>query len=117
MIARKVKKLVAQCRGGIILRSLVLTVIAMLALTLGSLSAWAQVGQGQNNLLDDRDQNQEARTRISKRQASELAQKNYDGRVLNVRLEGDQWRVRMDEDGKVFNVFVHAQTGKVSRPD
>ena len=52
---------------------------------------------------------------ISRRKASELAREAYDGRVLSVRLDRGQWRIRMDEDGTVFNVLVNAESGKVSR--
>lgn len=55
---------------------------------------------------------------IDRRGASNLARDAYPGRVLNIRREGDHWKVRMDESGTVFNVFVDAENGAVIRsPD
>lgn len=53
---------------------------------------------------------------ISRRQASNIASSRYEGRVLSIRLDDNtnQWRVRMDRDGTVFNVFVHAASGDVN---
>jgi len=33
-----------------------------------------------------------------------------------VQLENNNWRVRMDRDGTVFNVFVNSSSGAVSAP-
>jgi hypothetical protein len=52
---------------------------------------------------------------VSQRQASDLARENFDGRILNIRRDDNNWRVRMDSEGTVFNVFVNATTGNVSR--
>ncbi|MDG1852162.1 MAG: PepSY domain-containing protein [Gammaproteobacteria bacterium] len=55
--------------------------------------------------------------RISRRQALNLASGRYDGRVLGVvQVENNNWRVRMDRDGTVFNVFVNSSSGAVSAP-
>lgn len=55
--------------------------------------------------------------RISRRQALNLASGRYDGRVLGVvQMENNNWRVRMDRDGTVFNVFVNSSSGTVSAP-
>lgn len=55
--------------------------------------------------------------RISRRQALNLASGRYDGRVLGVvQMENNNWRVRMDRDGTVFNVFVNSSSGAVSAP-
>jgi uncharacterized membrane protein YkoI len=59
---------------------------------------------------------QEEQARVSRREASDLARGSYPGRVLSIRLDGRQWRVRMDEGGTVFNVFVDADNGQVVRP-
>jgi uncharacterized membrane protein YkoI len=69
--------------------------------------------QVQNDLLGPAAQEQQ--TRIGRREASDLARSSYPGRVLSVRLEGRRWRVRMDEAGTVFNVFVDADNGAVLR--
>jgi len=54
--------------------------------------------------------------RISRRQASNIASSRYEGRVLSILMDDNtnQWRVRMDRDGTVFNVFVHAASGDVN---
>jgi len=52
--------------------------------------------------------------RISSRQAMNIATDSYEGRVLGIRRDNDNWRVRMDRDGTVFNVFVDARSGNVS---
>ena len=55
--------------------------------------------------------------RISRRQALNLASGRYDGRVLGVvQMENNNWRVRMDRDGTVFNVFVNSSSGAISAP-
>jgi uncharacterized membrane protein YkoI len=86
--------------------------------------AYAQNGQGgrgddariqiQNGFLQDEEQDEQ--TAIGRREASDLARRHYPGRVLSVRLDGRHWRVRMDEEGTVFNVFVDADNGQVIRP-
>jgi uncharacterized membrane protein YkoI len=72
----------------------------------------------QNNLLQERvidSGDDEARTRISRRDASDLAREKFPGRVLSIRLDNRHWRVRMDQDGTVFNVLVDANSGAVAR--
>ena len=54
--------------------------------------------------------------RISRREASDLASGRYEGRVLSIRLDNNNWRVRMDSEGTVFNVFVNSSSGDVSAP-
>lgn len=61
------------------------------------------------------DQNTERQTAVSRRRASDLARARYQGRILSIRLDGSRWRVRMDSEGTVFNVFVNARTGEVTR--
>lgn len=68
----------------------------------------------QNNLLQGEDA-QDARTPVSRREASELARERFPGRVLSIRLDNRHWRVRMDQEGTVFNVLVDASSGDVSR--
>lgn len=89
-------------------------------LLLGILTV-VQPGYAQSSREDTRESSAQESTRgeeavtISRRKASELAREAYDGRVLSVRLDRGQWRIRMDEDGTVFNVLVNAESGKVSR--
>ena len=57
-------------------------------------------------------------TSISRQQALNLARDSFQGRVLSVRMDGGNWRVRIDQNGTVFNVFVDGRSGEVSRfPD
>jgi uncharacterized membrane protein YkoI len=57
-------------------------------------------------------------TSISRQQALNLVRDSFQGRVLSVRMDGTNWRVRIDQNGTVFNVFVDGRTGEVSRfPD
>ena len=53
---------------------------------------------------------------ISRRQALNLAGDRYEGRVLGIMLDSssNNWRVRMDSEGTVFNVFINANSGDVS---
>lgn len=53
---------------------------------------------------------------ISRRQASEIVRERYQGRILNIRLERGYWRLRLDNNGVVFNVLVDARTGEITVP-
>ncbi len=82
-----------------------------------------QNDRGQNDRgQSDRFQNgfaspatQSDQSSISRRDANDIARSAYSGRVLNIRRDGDNWRVRMDEGGTVFNVIVNADNGSVIR--
>ncbi len=52
---------------------------------------------------------------ISRQQALNIAQDRFQGRVLSVRMVGNDWRIRVDQNGTVFNVFVDGRSGEVSR--
>lgn len=54
--------------------------------------------------------------RISRAQAMNIASSRYEGKVLSILLDNrtNNWRVRMDRDGTVFNVFVNAASGDVN---
>ena len=67
-----------------------------------------------NNLFNDSQQG-ERELRVSRREASDIARERFSGRVLSIRLDGRRWRVRMDQSGTVFNVFVNGETGEASR--
>lgn len=67
-----------------------------------------------NNLFTNSEQG-ERELRVSRREASDIARERFSGRVLNIRLDGRRWRVRMDQSGTVFNVFVNGETGEASR--
>jgi uncharacterized membrane protein YkoI len=54
---------------------------------------------------------------VSRREASDIARDHYaGGRVLSIRMDRGQWRMRMDQEGNVFDVLVNASSGEVSRP-
>ena len=55
-------------------------------------------------------------TRVSRGQAMNIARSRYEGQVLSILLDNNtnNWRVRMDRDGTVFNVFINASSGDVS---
>ncbi len=76
--------------------------------------AAAQENQPQNNFI--RNAQEEPQTRISRREASDIAKASYGGKVLSIRLDRQVWRVRMDLEGTVVDVLVNAETGAVSRP-
>jgi uncharacterized membrane protein YkoI len=73
-----------------------------------------QENQPQNSLFPPGQEEQQ--TRISRRQASDIARASYGGKVINIRLDRQVWRVRMDLDGTVVDVLVDADSGAVSRP-
>ncbi len=73
-----------------------------------------QIGPGNNLVPPAADPS----SSISRQQALNLARDRFQGRVLSVRMDGSNWRVRIDQNGTVFNVFVDGRTGEVSRfPD
>jgi uncharacterized membrane protein YkoI len=90
----------------------------VLLLSLQPPLAVSQENQPQNSLLPSRAraQDDEPRTRISRREASDIARASYEGRVVSIRLERLVWRVRIDMDGSVVDVLVNSDTGAVSRP-
>ncbi|MCC5451147.1 hypothetical protein LMJ53_05305 [Rheinheimera sp. UJ51] len=55
---------------------------------------------------------------ITKETAAQLAQQRFPGRILKVRAESRQYRVRvMQDDGRVVNVIVDGRSGRVKRED
>lgn len=106
--------------GGINRVLFCLTALLLLPLWLGNpLLAQGERGQGRgapppNNLLEPPAAAAQG-TRISQREASDIAREHFPGRVLSVRLENRHWRVRMDQEGTVFNVLVDAETGAATR--
>lgn len=57
-----------------------------------------------------------SQTSISRSQAMNIASDRYEGKVLSILMDNrsNNWRVRMDRDGTVFNVFVNASSGDVN---
>lgn len=69
----------------------------------------------QNNLRTNQ-LSQDAEPPVTRRQASDIARDRFGGRVLSIRMDKGQWRMRMDQEGTVFDVLVNASSGEVSRP-
>jgi uncharacterized membrane protein YkoI len=64
----------------------------------------------------DRERPREREPRITQNQASSIARENVPGsRVLNIRRDEQNWRVRVDQDGNVSDVLVNTESGRVSR--
>ena len=95
-----------------------------LALSLAA-PAWAQAlpFQVEQNQLDRtnplRDlRSSQANTRINQQQAVNLARQRFAGNILRISLVGEgpnqRYQIRMENEGKVFTVFVHATTGEVT---
>ena len=74
-----------------------------------------QENQPQNSFIRNAQEQEEPQTRISRRQASDIALATYGGKVISVRPDRGVWRVRMDLDGTVVDVLVNSDTGAVSR--
>jgi uncharacterized membrane protein YkoI len=96
--------------------------ISLLCMTLSlaaSLRAANEDVQPQNLLPPAAERAREREPRISRDQASDIARETVPGgRVLNIRRDDDEdWRVRMDQEGRVSDVIVDAESGRVSRPD
>lgn len=57
-------------------------------------------------------------TAISAMMASELARQQRNGNVLRIIPVGEapnqRYQIRMEDEGKIFTLFVHATTGQVS---
>ena len=60
-------------------------------------------------------QSQETEPRITRSQASDIARDIYNARVVSIRFDRGRWRMRMDQEGNVFDVMVNASSGEVSR--
>ncbi len=105
--------------------------IFLLAVLTLSLSSVASASYGQPTLPQTPNQNQLDRTvpgrqirnspqanRISERQAVNLARQRFPGNILRISLVGEgpnqRYQIRMENEGKVFTVFVHATTGRVT---
>ena len=107
------------------LKQLGLIISAGLFLIIMSLSSHAQivpVQVGQNQLdqvspIRDLRNNPQANGIISERQAVNLARQTFTGNILRISLVGEgnsrRYQIRMENQGKVFTVFVHATTGRV----
>lgn len=65
----------------------------------------------------DRDAAQ-ASPRVTRQQAAEIAKARFAGSILRISLVGEgsnqRHQIRMENEGKVFTVFVNANTGRIS---
>lgn len=99
----------------------------MAALLLATLIApvRAQVPpQVEQNQLDQANQSQRVQPpsstglRINERQAINLARQQFPGNILRISLVGEganrRYQIRMENEGRVFTVFVHATSGRVT---
>ena len=102
---------------------LVLTaVLSLVLLSPGIAQVAPAVQPGQldinGNVSRDGRQAQTAAPRITERQAVSLARENFTGNVLRISLIGQgqnrRYQIRMENQGKIFTVFVNATTGEVS---
>jgi uncharacterized membrane protein YkoI len=71
-----------------------------------------------SNFLPPASSEREREPRISRDQASEIVRENVpNSRVINIRRDSQNWRVRVDQEGNVSDVLVNAESGRVSRSD
>ena len=102
----------------------VTTVAALLLATLIAPAQGQVAPQVEQNQLDQANQSQrvqppsQAGLRINERQAVNLARAKFPGNILRISLIGEganrRYQIRMENEGKVFTVFVHATTGRVT---
>jgi uncharacterized membrane protein YkoI len=94
---------------------LLLLVMTTAAVSLGASQEAPQPIQ--NDLRFNQLSSEAAEPPVSRREASDIARGQYaGGRVLSIRMDRGQWRMRMDQEGNVFDVLVNASSGEVSRP-
>ena len=91
-------------------------------LCVGLLSLPVTAVQGQQLLLAQQSAGPDAAqaVRISQREALELVRARFPGNVVSIsEVQQDgallQYRVRMDNDGNIFTVYVDAVTGDIRR--
>lgn len=102
----------------------VTTVAALLLATLIAPAQGQVAPQVEQNQLDQANQSQRVQPqsptglRINERQAVNLARERFPGNILRISLIGEgasrRYQIRMENEGKVFTVFVHATTGRVT---
>ena len=109
----------------IVLKQLGLTISSGLFLISMSAYSYAQIVPLQiaQNQLDQASPIQDLRSNpqtdgiISERQAVNLARQRFAGNILRISLVGEgnnkRYQIRMENQGKVFTVFVHATSGRI----
>ncbi len=110
----------------VVLKKLGLIISAALFLFSMSVYSYAQLVpvQVEQNQLDrvaptrDLQNNPQANGIISERQAVNFARQRFAGNILRISLVGEgnnrRYQIRMENQGKVFTVFVHSTTGEVT---
>jgi uncharacterized membrane protein YkoI len=75
----------------------------------------AQIGINRNS--EDRS-NTQFNLLVTRQQAAEIAKQRFAGSILRISLVGEgnnqRYQFRMENEGKVFTVFVNAITGRIS---
>ncbi|GJM13040.1 MAG: hypothetical protein DHS20C12_14430 [Pseudohongiella sp.] len=70
------------------------------------------------NRSDSGRNNAQANPRVSQQQAVSIARQRFAGNVLRISLVGEganqRYQIRMENEGKVFTVFVNVATGRIS---
>lgn len=55
---------------------------------------------------------------VTQQQAVDIAKRRFEGNVLRISIVGEganrRYQIRMENEGKVFTVFVNATTGRIS---
>ena len=103
--------------------ALVITSLLMMGVAVAG-NAQIVPAQVEQNQLDRRGSagdirnNPQAEGRISQLQAVNLARQAFPGNILRISLIGEgenqRYQIRMENEGRVFTVFVHAITGRVT---
>ena len=101
----------------------IVTAVALLATAAYGVPQTLPFQQDQNQLNRNagarqiRNANQ-ADGRITQRQAANLVRQRFPGNILRISLIGEDdkqsYQIRMENEGKVFTVFVHVLTGRIS---
>lgn len=70
------------------------------------------------NRNDSGRNNAQANPRVTQQQAVAIAKQRFAGNVLRISLVGEgnnqRYQIRMENEGKVFTVFVNVATGRIS---
>ena len=77
-----------------------------------------QIGINPNAIQQDIRRSPQANATITERQAVSLARQRFPGNILRITLIGEganrRYQIRMENEGKVFTVFVNVATGRVT---
>jgi uncharacterized membrane protein YkoI len=98
------------------------TIFSIFLLCLTLLPAASQAASSEevqpSNLLPPASSDREREPRISRDQASEIVRESLpNSRVINIRRDSQNWRIRVDQEGNVSDVLVNAESGRMSRSE